>query len=109
MMSGDIIGDVFVGDILGCFGGGAEEWRAFSPSHLEGARYDEFDIVARVNWREDVRKFSGVVCVDDHSSVSIFEVDFGEHERDSCVWREGHGPNEPRDDVSEFVHGILWC
>ena len=78
---GDVVGDVFVGNIPGCFGGGAEERGAFAPSHLEGVGYDEFDIVAQVNRQEDVRKVPSVICVDDHSPVSIFEVDFGEHER----------------------------
>ena len=43
---GDVVGDVFVGDIPGCFCGGAEKRGA--PSHLEGIGDDEFDVVAWV-------------------------------------------------------------
>ena len=49
LREGGVVGDVFVGDVPGCFGGCAEKWRAFPLSHLEGVGDDEFDVVARVD------------------------------------------------------------
>ena len=34
LREGDVVGDVFVGDVPGGFGSCAEKWRAFPPSHL---------------------------------------------------------------------------
>ena len=77
LREGDVVGDVFVGDVPGGFGGCAEKWRALPPSHLEGVGDDEFD----------VGKVPGVIRVDDYPPVAILEIDFGEHERYAGVWR----------------------